>query len=172
MTSVSFSPSGEILAAGFESGWLQLWRISNGITRLRSLKHHTNSVNSIAFSPDGTLLASATGNNTVQLWRVPDGSLLSTLEGYAMEHELVEVTRVAFSPDGNLMASVSSKVVVDFAGCNSVIQVWSTAEKILLRTFEGHAGQVTSIAFSPDGAILATAGSNDSTLWLWNLRSR
>src|SRR5215510_13489542 len=40
----------------------------------------------------------------------------------------------------------------------------------LIRTFEGHGGDVTSVAFSPDGARLLS-GSHDSTMRLWDATS-
>src|SRR5262249_56725093 len=36
------------------------------------------------------------------------------------------------------------------------------------RTLSGHTDIVWSIAFSPDGALLATAGARDSLLFLWD----
>ena len=38
----------------------------------------------------------------------------------------------------------------------------------MIRTFEGHTDWVNSVAFSPDGKLLAS-GSDDGTIKLWNI---
>ncbi len=43
-------------------------------------------------------------------------------------------------------------------------------DKALIRIFTGHAGTVSSVAFSPDGSQVLT-GSSDSTARLWDSKS-
>jgi WD40 repeat protein len=50
-----------------------------------------------------------------------------------------------------------------------VVRVWDTRTRREVKTLLGHAGRVRSVAFSPDGAWLAT-GSDDRTVKLWPLR--
>ena len=47
------------------------------------------------------------------------------------------------------------------------LKLWDAATGQLLRTFEGHTGWVTSVAFSPDGTRVLS-GSADNTLKLWD----
>lgn len=50
------------------------------------------------------------------------------------------------------------------------IKIWNASTGELLRTFEGHQATVNSIAWSPDGRILAS-GSQDATVILWDMSS-
>jgi len=69
-----------------------------------------------------------------------------------------DVLSVVFSSDGRYLA-------VGTRGGSSV-QLIDTSSWQVIRTFEGHTSGVNSVAFSPDGKLLAS-GSSDETIKLW-----
>ncbi|TVP62359.1 MAG: hypothetical protein EA343_11130 [Nodularia sp. (in: Bacteria)] len=153
VTSVSFSPDGQILASGYADNSILLWKSDGSL--LATLTDHKDSVNSVSFSPDGQILASASSDNTIKLWS-RDGKLLTTLTGH-----IHGVNSVNFSPDGEILATGSND--------NSII-IWSRGGK-LLANFIGHSRSINSVSFSPEGDTIASA-SDDGTVKLWSLDGR
>ena len=62
-----FSPDGEVLVSGFDTGTIQLWDVTTR-DKIAALDGHTKGVNTLAFSPDGTMLISAATDGTILLW--------------------------------------------------------------------------------------------------------
>ncbi len=108
--SVSFSPDGKTLAGGSHDKTIRLWNTDTD-THIRTLKGHTDYVNTVSFSPDGKTIASGSYDKTVRLWNSKTGSLLRTLEGH-----LSKVNSVSFSPDGKTIASASRDYTIRLWG--------------------------------------------------------
>ncbi|MEU8378524.1 serine/threonine-protein kinase [Streptosporangium sp. NPDC048865] len=137
------------------------------VTEVAQLRAHTERVNVVAFSPDGTTLAGGDGDGAVILWdaatRRPAGD---PLRGHTRA-----VEAMAFSPDGGLLASGGNNGEGTEPGDHTVI-LWDVATRRQAGDpLTGHTDWIRSVAFSPDGKILAT-GSADTTVILWDVATR
>jgi WD40 repeat protein len=154
---VAFSNDGRLLAVGGQGG-VRLLRVSDGAL-IRKMSPAV-STTSLAFSPDGQILVA--GSNavdqygdctdcTVKLWRVSDGALLRTIRGGNDS-----ITSVAFSPNQKQIAAGSGDRV--YMG---VVRIWRVSDGALLKRFNQDPNNpnsyVTSVAYSPDGLLLAYA---------------
>jgi WD40 repeat protein len=106
--SVGWSPDGNLIASASQDNTIKLWKIDGGSSR--TLKGHTDIVNSVNFSPDGQTIVSASEDSTVRLWNL-EGSLLATLRQHSQG-----INSVSFSPDGKAIAS---------AGNDGIAILWS-----------------------------------------------
>ena len=149
--SVAWSPDGQVLASGSQDGTVRLWNPDNGIN-FAILRGHTDDVNGVAFSPDGRMLASVSWRSPfVILWDVNSQSRIRTMSpGSAFS--------VAWSPDGQTLA-------VGAATGNSIV-LFNPNTGSHKQTLRGHSDWVRSVAFHPNGRILAS-GSDDTTIRIW-----
>lgn len=68
-TSIAFSPDGQLLAAGWSSGSISVWRVIDGY-QYTALRVQQGEVLNLAFSANGRALASASADNTIAVWQI------------------------------------------------------------------------------------------------------
>ena len=74
---------------------------------------------------------------------------------------------IAFSPDGKILAAANTD---RFGGTDGTITLWDAPTGRHIATLQGHTERIPAVAFSPDGATLATA-LRDGTIKLWAVKT-
>jgi WD40 repeat protein len=111
-------------------------------------------------SLDSKFIAHGDDEGNLYLWSRTKG-LVANWQGYGYDNFRVDT--VIFSPDGNLLLSVGT-----VRNSSSVIKIWDLAnDNRCLREWT-HTNVVISVAFSPDGKCVATAGERMDAVYLRN----
>jgi WD40 repeat protein len=153
VTSVTWDGPDRIAAAGAD-GTVSLWALPSAVLATGS------SPIQLAYGPGGETLAVG-GNGSVQLWDTASRTLLA-------RHLLPGTTyanAVAFRPakaGGALLAVALSNGTVELLNGNTLAAVTPALQVI------SGAGTAESVAFSPDGRLLAT-GADDGSVRLFDV---
>ncbi|QSJ19342.1 caspase family protein [Nostoc sp. UHCC 0702] len=168
--SVAFSPCGKKLVSGCEDHRVRIWDVENKQC-IQQLLKHTDWVWSVVFSPDGQMIASASEDNTIRLWHLRN----EKWEHHTVLRKHTQTIRVvAFSPDSKKLVSGGNDYQVILWDLTKRRYQDSTQptypHKILGESKDQHNHRILSLAFSPDGKLVASS-SRDKTIRLWNLET-
>ncbi len=117
----------------------------------------------LALSADGAFLAAGDRTDNLHVWSVRDGRLLLELPQGGGD----EVKALAFGPNplGQDSGGADASLQLAVGLHSGRITVWDLSRHRVPRsTCAGMTGRVLSLAFSPDGALLAAGGSG-TLLW-------
>ncbi len=168
---IRFSPDGEILAAGGET--IILWRVATGKI-LRELEMPGR----VAFSSDGSTLAIAGAGrviagagDVIRLLDAKTSKEIGQVSWHPNQSTPEQITCIAISPDARLLAvgitNGSIKLLETATGNEVRVISWNE----LMQPNEHRVYSPGPImAFSPDGKVLVTGGS-DCRFTRWDLKT-
>jgi WD40 repeat protein/serine/threonine protein kinase len=155
IASVSFSPSGGVLATGGEDGSIRTWD-ATATWNLAHVTAHDSAVTDLAFLDSPLRLVSASLDHTVRVWDVASGEEIRRLDGHN-----APVRRIEFAADGQSVFTCSDDHTVK----RWPVSVPPGSPQLVLR---GHSDANRTIQFNPDGKSLLSV-SEDGTARVWNV---
>ncbi|HNP65992.1 MAG TPA: TIR domain-containing protein [Woeseiaceae bacterium] len=159
---VTFSPDGEQLATANTDGSVRIFTVRDGKEMLR-FQAHPGAILSLSFTPDGSALLTTSINHLnasqARLWNAADGTLIRSI----IDKGDCCVSEGVVSPDGRRAAIVEGRDGVSVRDLES-------GERLLNLGGGESFPLIYSVAFSPDGAYVAT-GDSDGLVRIWDTRS-
>ena len=159
---VAISAGGDIAAiAG--ALVIEIWDLREG-KLLGTLSGHSHQPKGLVFTPDGRFLISGSLDKSVRVWELATCKPVFALQGHKRS-----LAAIALAPNGRVVASAGgSRSVAVEVDTPQQIRFWDIATGEQIASLSGHNQDVSSLAFSPDGKLLA-AGMRDTTALVWDV---
>jgi WD40 repeat protein len=151
VTSVAYSPNGNIIVTGGDDNKVKIWSTTG--TLLFTCNGHTGDITNVKITPDNNFVVSSSKDDKIKIWNISTGALVQTISGHSND-----VNGIDLSPDGSKIVSASS---------DSTCKIWNFNTGNLLSTFGvADSGAINTVAWSPNGDKIATGnGLSDVVLW-------
>ena len=157
--------SGDTVISGGYDRHLVWRQAESGEVRQRVENAHASWIRELSLSPDGQTLATVGDDMLTCLWSVADGKKTEEYKGYDLKtpHSYPSMLyTVAWSPDGKFLATGNKTGQVLIRDSSSG-EVAAKLETPVMYTWDPKArrhsiGGIRSLAFSPDGQMLAVGG--------------
>jgi WD40 repeat protein len=191
VTCLALSADGKTLASGGHDRIVRLWDVESG-KPLNEFKGHKNALCGLVFSRDGTLLASGDVQSTIRIWdlkqekQVQEIDNKSGTESLSMAFAADNKTLIcsgawndsSFLPKTGDVITINGKEVkfdgvINIQGVEMMrkegyyVMQWDVSSGKEVRKFGGLTDTIRSLAFSPDGKLVAAA-SKDGKVCLWD----
>lgn len=135
------------------------------MTSVKYLREQAKGTKHVTFDPSGRYVTVSCTDGMLYIYSLlsDEPELVRKLDGVVrrLEPEDEATSRVVWHPDGTAFAT---------AEATREIAIFSTAEWKREKTFSGgHNGNITALSWSPNGALLASAGA-DGQILLWETK--
>src|SRR5262249_12949920 len=139
--------SGNTLTSGGADGLIYQWDVARKApTRTAEMKGHQAAISGVAYSPDGGNLVTGSADCTVRIW-----DTTTRRERVPPDGPLSRVAARSLHPEGAVLAN---------GGDDHYLRLWSvnTEAPKERHALKGDEYPIYSLAYTPDGKMLATAG--------------
>jgi WD40 repeat protein len=155
ISAVAFSPDGRYLVSGDFASVLLLWDLTTTPPTPSQLGQHDDKIWSATFTADGEHVIASDESGQVVLWGVPLRKQVATI---ISSTAATRIWDVAVDPRDGTVAAASD---------DTAVYLRSATADGTTESLAGHSQGVTSVIFTPDGHMLASA-SRDGRLILWD----
>jgi WD40 repeat protein len=153
---LEFSPDGKFLASAGVEYSIRIWDVEKE-KEVAVLRGHIDTITKLTWSPKGKLLASASQDKSVRVWDVEKEKELTTKQ-HGSSGQLM-----AWRPDGEQIASVEH---ITRENKFEKILLWDPKTGKVSREHKTELSEIRSIAWSPDGEVLAATGEWEKIILL------